>query len=170
MTTQHDHFPTRCGSPLVPALAAWAVACAGCATMKMPEMPWLEKQVKESADSSVISSELAPEEQELGWDYFNGENVKKRLKKMVGRGPNEPVARTALAEADGLFREGRYRDAIPKYKQAIDRWPDSLIEEEAMWQLAECLFFTDQYPKAEDQYGSSSSANIGSPSTRSTTT
>ena len=152
MTTQHDHFPTRCGSPLVPALAAWAVACAGCATMKMPEMPWLEKQVKESADSSVISSELAPEEQELGWDYFKGENVKKRWKKMVGRGPNEPVARTALAEADGLFREGRYRDAIPKYKQAIDRWPDSLIEEEAMWQLAECLFFTDQYPKAEDQY------------------
>jgi outer membrane protein assembly factor BamD (BamD/ComL family) len=27
-----------------------------------------------------------------------------------------------------------------------------VIEEDAMWQLAESYFFTDQYPKAEDQY------------------
>ncbi len=88
-------------------LAACGLACAGCATMKMPSMPWLEKQAKDAAaatdDSTVISSELSPEEQELGWDYFKGENVKKRWKKLVGRGPNEPVARTSLAEADALF-------------------------------------------------------------------
>jgi outer membrane protein assembly factor BamD (BamD/ComL family) len=70
----------------------------------------------------------------------------------VGRGPSETVARAALAEADALFRDGKYREAIPKYKRAIDRWPDSVVEEDAMWQLAECWFFTDQYPKAEDQY------------------
>jgi outer membrane protein assembly factor BamD (BamD/ComL family) len=100
----------------------------------------------------VISSETAPTVRDAGWDYFKGENVKRRWKKLVGRGPNEPVARKALAAADALYREGNYKDAIPKYKQAIDRWPDSAIEEDAMWQLAECWFFTDQYPKAEDQY------------------
>jgi tetratricopeptide (TPR) repeat protein len=70
----------------------------------------------------------------------------------VGRGPNEPVARRALAEADGLYNQRKFKEAISKYKVAIDRWPDSAIEEEAMWQLAECWFFTDQYPKAEDAY------------------
>jgi outer membrane protein assembly factor BamD (BamD/ComL family) len=139
-----------------------ATGSAGCASFKTPTWPWaqdaaatekaIDGQLGENADSEVISSEFANPNADVGWDYFKGENIKKRWKKMVGRGPNEPVARKALAEADALFREGKYGEAIPKYKQAIDRWPDSAIEEDAMWQLAESLFFTDQYPKAEDQY------------------
>jgi len=142
-------------------VAACALAVAGCATVKTPTWPWqkpaesadrIDGQLGEDADSEVISSEFAPSVRDAGWDYFKGDNIKRRWKKMVGRGPNEPVARKALAAADALYREGKYREAIPKYKQAIDRWPDSAIEEDAMWQLAECWFFTDQYPKAEDQY------------------
>jgi len=148
-------------------LAAVLIVCAGlaggCATMKTPTWPWAKTETaakegqlagKEGGDdeSDVLSSEYAASDTELGWDYFRGENIKKRWKKMVGRGPNEPVARQALAAGDALFRERKYKEAIPKYKQAIDRWPDSAIEEDAMWQLAECLFFTDQYPKAEDTY------------------
>ncbi len=106
----------------------------------------------EDADSSIISSEYTAPETASGWDWFKGDNVKRRWKKMVGRGPNEPVARRALAEADGLFTQRKYAEAIPKYKQSIDRWPDSVIEEDALWQLAECWFFTDKYPKAEDCY------------------
>ena len=138
------------------------VAAAGCASLSMPKMPWSKPQpgvdsqaageAGSDPDSAVISSEYAQPETEFGWDYFKGENIKKRWKKLTGRGPNEPVARSALAEADALFREAKYAKAIQKYKVAIDRWPDSVIEEDAMWQLAECWFFTDQYPKAEDQY------------------
>ena len=130
------------------------VVASGCATLTMPKMPWAKPAADPQAaagDSAVISSESAPEG-EFGWDFFRGDNIKKRWKKLVGRGPNEPVARTALAEADVLFREGQYAKAIPKYKVAVDRWPDSVIEEDALWQLAECWFFTDQYPKAEDCY------------------
>ena len=143
-------------------LACLVVACCGlsaggCASLQMPTWPWQDGDRSlvsgaAEADSAVISSELSPAEQDLGWDAFKGENIKKRWKKMVGRGPNEPVARKALTAADQLYREAKYREAIPKYKQAIDRWPDSVIEEDAMWQLAECWFFTDQYPKAEDGY------------------
>ncbi len=142
-------------------LLACLMAATGCATLAMPKMPWAKKpddasakvagELGDDADSAVISSEYKPEG-EFGWDYFKGENVKKRWKKMVGRGPNEPVARKALAEADALFRDRKYAEAIPKYKVAIDRWPDSVIEEDALWQLAECWFFTDKYPKAEDCY------------------
>ena len=149
--------------PLRPVLLACGIACAGCASLQKPQWPWaakatadaqedeIDKQLGEDAESEVISSEYRTQD-DPGWDYFKGDNIKRRWKKMVGRGPNEPVARTALAEADALFRESRYKDAIKKYKVAIDRWPDSAIEEDAMWQLAESYFFTDQYPKAEDQY------------------
>lgn len=138
-----------------------AVASAGCASLQKPQWPWaktadteheIDQQLGEDAESEVISSEYTPSSDDAGWDYFKGENIKKRWKKMVGRGPNEPVARKALAEADALFRDGNYKEAIAKYKVAVDRWPDSVIEEDAMWQLAESYFFTDQYPKAEDQY------------------
>ena len=142
--------------------ALCSAMAAGCATIQMPKMPWaksdtdkqkqLAGELGEDADSAVISSEFTPAEKEFGWDYFKGENIKKRWKKLVGRGPNEPVARKALLEADALFRERKYAQAIPKYKVAIDRWPDSVIEEDALWQLAECWFFTDKYPKAEDCY------------------
>ena len=138
-------------------VACCGLSAGGCASLQMPTWPWQDGDRSlvsggAEADSAVISSELSPAEQDLGWDAFKGENIKKRWKKMVGRGPNEPVARKALTSADQLYREAKYREAIPKYKQAIDRWPDSVIEEDAMWQLAECWFFTDQYPKAEDGY------------------
>ena len=142
-------------------LLCCVVAATGCATLQMPKMPWSKKPADDpakvagelgaDADSAVISSETAPEG-EFGWDYFKGENIKKRWKKLVGRGPNEPIARKALAEGDALFRDRKYAEAVPKYKVAIDRWPDSVIEEDALWQLAECWFFTDKYPKAEDCY------------------
>ena len=160
---------SRCGAEgrlfrsVLPACLFGVVCLAGCATMKAPTWPWAkndaleaEKKVAgelgEDADSAVISSEFTPVETDVGWDYFRGENIKKRWKKLVGRGPNEPIARKALAEADALFRDRKYDKAIAKYKRAIDRWPDSVIEEDALWQLAECWFFTDKYPKAEDCY------------------
>ena len=147
--------------PLLAAgLAACAVAAAGCATFKPPTWPWGGERAAASAEaeagtdpeSDVISSEYVPPSEDVGWDYLKGDNIKRRWKKLVGRGPNESVARQALTEADALFRQGAYEAAIPKYERAIDRWPDSVIEEDAMWQLAECWFFTDRYPKAEDQY------------------
>ena len=136
--------------PLATILIALSLAAGGCATFKTPTWPWSQAEPDE-AESDVISSEFA-EPEDTGWEYFKGENIKRRWKKMVGRGPNEPIARKAMEEGDSLFRQGRYADAIPKYKTAIDRWPDSTIEEDALWQLAECRFFLDQYPKAEDCY------------------
>ena len=138
-------------------LAGCALAGAGCASLKAPTWPWsrpgdadVEKQLGEDGASEVISSEYR--DNDYGFEYFKGDNIKRRWKKMVGRGPNEQVARAAMAEADALFKAGDYRAAVPKYKQVVDRWPDSALEEDALWQLGECQFFTDQYPRAEDTY------------------
>ncbi len=146
---------------LVPGLlVVAALLTGGCATLKMPTWPWAKTddakkvagELGADGDSAVISSEYQAADGDFGWDFFKGEKIKKRWKKMVGRGPNEPIARKALAEGDELFRERKYSAAVAKYKVASDRWPDSAVDEDALWQLAECWFFTDRYPKAEDCY------------------
>ena len=146
------------------AMLTFVVTSVGCATIKTPTWPWssstaakqteanIAGELGEDADSEVISSEFKEQNSATGWDAFKGDNIKRHWKKMTGRGPNEPVARKALAEGDALFRDKKYADAINVYKKAIERWPDSSIEEDGTWQLAECYFFTDQYPKAEDCY------------------
>jgi DNA repair protein RecO len=148
------------GGPLLPLVLA-AIVAGGCTTLSTPKWPWaprtaaeqhIEGQLGADADSAVISSDYVEAEPESLWEYFRGENVRRRFKKMIGKGPNEGIARQALAEADALYRDRRYTEAIPKYKQAIDRWPDSSVEEDALFQLAECRFFLDQYPRAEDAY------------------
>ena len=159
---RHSH---RHAGPLLAGLIGCAVTATGCATLKMPSMPsmpWAKKDADperqvagalgEDDESSVISSEYTPVDTDAGWDYFKGDNIKKRWKKVVGRGPNEPVAQQLLSAGDALFREKKYAQAAAKYKASADRWPDSTIEEDALWQLAECFFFTDKYPKAEDCY------------------
>jgi outer membrane protein assembly factor BamD (BamD/ComL family) len=139
-------------------MAALVISLAGgCATLTKPTWPWSSgsdtaKELAEDDSSSVISSEYSPAEEEFGWNALKGETLKRRFKKLVGRGPNESVAKQAFDEADDLFQQKQYAKALKQYRKVIDRWPDSALEEDAMWQAAECLFFTDQYPKAEDEY------------------
>ena len=164
MTTRVPQPPIRPRPVIrVAGVVLLAAGAAGCATFQTPKWPWsksdaaakesaLEGELGADAGSEVISSEYTGESQDYGFEYFKGENIKRRWKKMTGRGPNEQIARTAMSEGDVLFRGGDYQGAVAKYKKVIDRWPDTSLEEDARWQLAECYFFTDRYPKAEDEY------------------
>jgi outer membrane protein assembly factor BamD (BamD/ComL family) len=75
-----------------------------------------------------------------------------RMKVAMGQGPDEKVARQALNEGDALFRQKEYDKAADKYKVAYKRWPDSPLEEEAIYKAAESHFFADRYSKADDDY------------------
>jgi outer membrane protein assembly factor BamD (BamD/ComL family) len=75
------------------------------------------------------------------------------FKDSVGLGPDENIARAALAEGDALFRQKEFEAAAKKFITAHKRWPDSPLEEEAMYKAAESWFFADRYSKADDAYG-----------------
>ena len=115
--------------------------------------------------SSLSSGGFADEEDETEdfWSQFNGDRMKKRWKKMVGRGPNEKVARAAYAEAEQLSAARKFEDAAEKYEVAYDRWPDSPLEEEAMFRAGEARFFADHYSKAEDRYSQLTKKYPGTP-------
>jgi TolA-binding protein len=81
------------------------------------------------------------------------EKIGKGLKKLVGRGPDELLAKSKYEEGQALFRQGKYREAAKCFYVAADRWPDSRLEEDAMYWLAESYFFDDRYKSANDAYG-----------------
>jgi outer membrane protein assembly factor BamD (BamD/ComL family) len=79
-------------------------------------------------------------------------NIYKNVKKMTGYGPDEKIARAAFKEAEELYVQKKFEEAAPKYATAASRWPDSPLEEDALFKLGECYFFTDQVSKAYDTY------------------
>jgi len=89
---------------------------------------------------SKVASALSPE------------SIEGSLKEVAGKGPDETVAKTLYAEADKLFAEKKYVEAAEKYAAAGGRWPDSLLEEDALYMSGESYFFADQYSKARDKF------------------
>jgi outer membrane protein assembly factor BamD (BamD/ComL family) len=79
-------------------------------------------------------------------------NAIAKMKAAMGQGPDEKIARKSLEEGDSLFRQKEYAKAGDKYKVAYKRWPDSPLEEEALFKAGESQFFADHYSKADDEY------------------
>jgi outer membrane protein assembly factor BamD (BamD/ComL family) len=79
-------------------------------------------------------------------------SVFQRLTTAIGQGSDQSKAKQLVQEAEALLREREFTAAAPKYKHAAASWPDSPLAEKAQFMVAECLFFSDAYPKASDAY------------------
>lgn len=148
---------------------------AGCRTPAAPADPFAAKPVPPSEASPAPGGTSAPgqsiqqvaysepvpgqslnqeltEEKPSLWQRMSSsmssKEIKKTYKKAVGRAPDEAVARQAYNEGDALFREGKYDDAAKKFAIVVDRWPDSLLEEDALFMMGESYFFADRYNKS----------------------
>ncbi len=87
------------------------------------------------------------------WWSSSPKKFNEGFKKLIGKGPNEAVAKAAYAEGDTLFRQAQYKEAAEKFKIAYKRGPDLAQEEDAMFKSGEAYFFADRYAKADDGYG-----------------
>lgn len=79
-------------------------------------------------------------------------NVSMGFKKAIGRGPDEEIAQHNFEQGEALFKERKYNEAIKYFSEASKRWPDSTLEEDALFYLAESYFFADRYYYASDTY------------------
>ena len=117
-----------------------------------------EEQSKESQYAPQGVS-LGPEKIEKStWEktveYLTPDNYPKNFRRLIGKGPNEAVAKQLFAEGSELFRQKRYDEAQKKFREAAIRWPDSTLEEDALYMRAEALFFADRYYTASDTFAS----------------
>lgn len=114
----------------------------------------LSKSGSESAYN--LPGDLDPD-QGIFSDLSN--NLVNGVRSAVGLGPSETAAKeqygAALAKyqeaasMEGASRQAGFEDAGKLFSRAAARWPDSSIEEDAMFYRAESSFFSDHYPKAQ---------------------
>jgi TolA-binding protein len=74
------------------------------------------------------------------------------LKESVGLGPNQKQAQVDFDAAEKLFQGEKYNEAAKLYKKAVAGWPDSQLEQDAMFMQAESYFFAARYSKASNAY------------------
>jgi outer membrane protein assembly factor BamD (BamD/ComL family) len=118
--------------------------------------------VPASASEPVVSPPAAPavsgaerksdDDSGFEWSDLSPDKVLKNLKKAAGLGPNEGLAQALLDDGKKLYEQKKYAEAAEKFKSAAARWPDSILEEDALFWRAESYFFCDEYPKAQDAY------------------
>jgi outer membrane protein assembly factor BamD (BamD/ComL family) len=97
---------------------------------------------------------VAPKDDDEGFDlsHLEPDYTWKEFKNLIGWGPDEKIARQAYEEAKVSFANKDYDNSAKKFYEASWRWPDSQLEEDAMFLEAESYFFADRYGKAQDAY------------------
>jgi len=127
-------------------MMALIIAC-GCRTMKPSAGPGTS--LGEPTEEMPIEEEFDPEE--TAFERFN-KRTKRQWQKLTGSAPNKAIALQAKQDGETLFREKKYDEAAAKFKLAAKRWPDSDLEEDALFMQAESYFFADRYASACDTY------------------
>ena len=76
----------------------------------------------------------------------------KEFKKAMGWGPDQKLAREAYDRGQALYNAKNYDEAAKEFYTASWCWPDSTMEEDAMFLEGESYFFSDHYGSAQDSY------------------
>jgi outer membrane protein assembly factor BamD (BamD/ComL family) len=102
-------------------------------------------------DRPVERDDLTPAQIGL-FPSLDPEVAYKRMKNAVGGGRDQQLAQGLFDEAEAYFAEGNFFKAAWHYKDAADRYPNSQLEEDALFMVGECRYFDDRYLRARDAY------------------
>jgi outer membrane protein assembly factor BamD (BamD/ComL family) len=105
----------------------------------------------------------AEEEPSEGWlSSLSPTRVRSNVQEALGLGPDQQLARQIYQEGDALFEQASsaqgderadlFLDAAGKYNTAAARWPDSMLQEDALYMKGECYFFADHYDDARKAF------------------
>lgn len=164
----------RVRAQLICLVAVVAAGVSGCALFRndalaQKEYSEAKKQVEgrtTERDNQVrqasYESPDAKQDASLGIASLSPDNLTNNIKKLTGTAPDNELAKKLYLEADAQFRqgaaaEGSQRDALftaaaDKYRLAAIRWPDSALEQDALFMAGESFFFADRLTKANEFY------------------
>ncbi|MCU0958472.1 MAG: outer membrane protein assembly factor BamD [Pirellulaceae bacterium] len=119
-----------------------------------------------AADEVLDEAEAEPEQPPLKLQDFAPAQIGATVRRLTGRGPNRAIARQLYGEGEELYRQaveqrdgdaqadvrGWFVEAAEKFAAAATRWPDSALEEDALFRAGESQFFADHYVKANHHF------------------
>ena len=89
----------------------------------------------------------------FSWLDFSPGDTYNDIKAAMGYGPDKKLAMKYFDEGLAFYKNKQFKQAAAKFKSAAGRWPDSTLEEDALFMQGESLFFADAYSKASDTFG-----------------
>ena len=109
---------------------------------------------REVSDEAIVAAVVESAEEDDGFDMedLDPVNVAHSIRDAMGYGPDEGIARDLYREAEGLARAKEHKEAGEKFLDAAKRWPDSTLEEDALFLAGENFFAADEYPDAQRAY------------------
>jgi TolA-binding protein len=110
---------------------------------------------KEVSDETVVAAVVdAAAEEDDGFDLedLDPANVYRVTRDAMGFGPDEGIAQELFDEAETLAIAKQHKAAGKKFLAAAKRWPDSSLEEDALFLAGENFFAADEYPDAHKAY------------------
>lgn len=152
------------------AAAPKQVSTEGIAATYIPPEPPPPAAVAKKASERDEGVEQASFEQstevKTPGDHFNEAIALKkwpdRFKSMIGQGPNRDVAKQLYREAEALYHEAanlqgaertaKFAAAGAKFSEAAERWPDSALQQDALYMAGESYFFADYYVESNREY------------------
>lgn len=149
--------PRQIALLLLALLGLWT---CGCAMFKPPDAGISDS----SADPDDVANGTDPSKHKplIDPEAFKPTNVRREWKKLVGQGPDRAIARdryeqgtaayNAAAQLEGEARQQKLVEAAQHFVGAADRWPDSSLEQDALFMAGEAYYFADHYVEANRQY------------------
>ena len=149
------------------ALLLAALVCAvGCSTMgtrstSLENLNEMDAALKEQPNPQVDMNQVQEaseyfEEEDNSFSAMTAEKFGKKFRlaclTLVHQEPNEPIAVAAFEEGVELFDQGQFEAAAKKLGYAAFRWPDSALQEDALFLRGEAYFFANRYSKAQRAY------------------
>ena len=119
-----------------------------------------------SANDVIQASRNEKDDDSTLLESVSLDGVKDTVKRISGQGSKPEVARTRYLEAETLFREAssaaaqadleqrraKFLDAGERYQESAKLWPESELEQDALFMAGESYFFADRYPNANDHF------------------
>jgi len=138
----------------------------GCALFGGPESDFGELPsdasdvVQASYHEALADPDLSPKP--LGLKDFSPDRIGATTWRLMGKGPDKNAALRSYQDAEELYQQAvahhnarqsaddLFRQASAQYTTAARRWPDSSIEQDALFRAAECEFFANRYVQADE--------------------
>jgi outer membrane protein assembly factor BamD (BamD/ComL family) len=114
--------------------------------------PGYDSQPAQPMTFSPAGTKKSDDDDEWDWSHLAPDYTWKEFKQAVGWGPDHKLAKEAYDRGQVFFKDKNYDEAAKEFYTASWRWPDSSMEEDAMFLMAESYFFADHYGTAQDSY------------------
>ena len=112
----------------------------------------LPEEVSDEAVVAAVVDAAAEEDDGFDLEDLDPVNVYRATRDALGFGPDEGIARELFDEAEALVVAKQHKEAGKKFLAAAKRWPDSSLEEDALFLAGENFFAADDYPEAHKAY------------------